>query len=212
MESQRNPELRRIHNRAGLVTPDGTPLVWLSWLAGQSHVARVYGPDLMLRLFGASIEAGWRHFLYGASPATLERLTERLQCRFPGAHIVGRHSPPYRPTTPEEDAAEVRMIEAAKPDIVWVGLSTPKQERWMATHRPLLKTPVLLIGVGAAFDMHAGTLTQAPRVLQVLGLEWAFRLAMEPRRLWWRYVRNNPAFLLAILCQAVALRRFPIET
>jgi N-acetylglucosaminyldiphosphoundecaprenol N-acetyl-beta-D-mannosaminyltransferase len=210
MESQRDPELRKIHNRAGMVTPDGMPLVWLSRIGGHATVSRVYGPDLMLRLFEASVEKGWRHFLYGAAPATLDRLAARLLQKFPGAAVVGRYSPPFRPTTPEEDAAEVAMIEAARPDIVWVGLSTPKQERWMAAHRAVLSTPVL-IGVGAAFDIHAGTLRQAPRALQNVGLEWAFRLAVEPRRLWRRYARNNPAFVAAVLMQAASLHRHSID-
>jgi N-acetylglucosaminyldiphosphoundecaprenol N-acetyl-beta-D-mannosaminyltransferase len=211
MESRRNPELRKIHNRAGMVAPDGMPLVWLSRGRGDRKVKRVYGPDLMLRLFDASVKAGWRHFLYGTTPPTLERLTRQLQQRFPGARIVGSHSPPFRPTTPEEDVAEVAMIEATKPDIVWIGLSTPKQEWWMAAHRPLLSAPAF-IGVGAAFDIHAGTLRQAPRVLQNAGLEWAFRLAVEPRRLWRRYARNNTAFVLSAFLQKAALRRYPIET
>jgi N-acetylglucosaminyldiphosphoundecaprenol N-acetyl-beta-D-mannosaminyltransferase len=210
MESRRDPELRKIHNQAGLVTPDGMPLVWLSNLAGQRGVTRVYGPDLMLRLFHASADRGWRHFLYGATPETLNRLAAQLRLRFPGARIVGHHSPPFRPTTADEDAAEIAMIEQARPDIVWVGLSTPKQERWMATHRAVLSAPAL-IGVGAAFDIHAGTLVQAPRALQRAGLEWAFRLAVEPRRLWRRYARNNPAFVLSVLLQAASLRQYPTE-
>lgn len=211
MESRRDQQLRKIHNCAGMVTPDGMPLVWLSRLAGHDGVTRVYGPDLMLRLFETSTTKHWRHFLYGAAPATLDRLLRQLRQRFPGAAIVGHHSPPFRPTTPEEDAAEIAMIEAARPDIVWVGLSTPKQERWMAAHRTRLSAPAL-IGVGAAFDIHAGMLRQAPRALQRSGLEWAFRLAVEPRRLWKRYARNNPAFVAAVLLQAAALRRYPIET
>jgi N-acetylglucosaminyldiphosphoundecaprenol N-acetyl-beta-D-mannosaminyltransferase len=211
MESRRDPELRKIHNRAGMVTPDGMPLVWLSRIGGHPAVTRVYGPDLMLRLFQASVEKGWRHFLYGSAPATLDRLAARLLQRFPGAAVVGLFSPPFRPTTSEEDAAEVAMIEAARPDIVWVGLSTPKQERWMAAHRPVLSAAVL-IGVGAAFDIHAGTLRQAPPALQNVGLEWAFRLAVEPQRLWRRYARNNPAFVAAVLLQAASVRRYPIES
>jgi N-acetylglucosaminyldiphosphoundecaprenol N-acetyl-beta-D-mannosaminyltransferase len=206
MECQRDPGLREVHNRAGMVVPDGMPLVWLSHFAGQHDVRRVYGPDLMLRIFAMPEARRWRHFLYGSSPATLARLRARLATRFPHAAIVGAHSPPFRPTSAAEDAAEVAMIEAARPDIVWVGLSTPKQERWMATHRARLSAPVL-IGVGAAFDMHAGNLRQAPRYLQDAGLEWAFRLAMEPRRLWRRYLRNNPAFVAAIMLQMLGLRR-----
>ena len=210
MESQRSPVLRDIHNAAGLVTPDGMPLVWLSRLAGQRDVSRVYGPDLMLRVFEASAAAEWRHFLYGARPATLDRLAAQLEARFPGVHIVGKYAPPFRPTTPAEDEAEVAAIEATRPDIVWIGLSTPKQEQWMAAHRSLLSASVL-IGVGAAFDIHAGTLRQAPRVLQAAGLEWAFRLGMEPSRLWRRYLRNNPGFVLATILQAVSLKHYSVD-
>jgi N-acetylglucosaminyldiphosphoundecaprenol N-acetyl-beta-D-mannosaminyltransferase len=206
MESRRDSDLMAIHNEAGLVTPDGMPLVWLSRLHGRREVSRVYGPDLMLHLFDASVQKGWRHFLYGASPSTLDLLARRLQDRFPGAQIVGRHSPPFRPVTPDEDQAEIAKMEAARPDIVWVGLSTPKQERWMAKHRGVLSAAAL-IGVGAAFDIHAGVLRQAPRVLQTAGLEWAFRLCVEPRRLWRRYAYNNPAFLCAIIAQALSPRK-----
>ena len=200
MESRSDPALLAIHNAAGMVTPDGMPLVWLSRLAGKRHVRRVYGPDLMLRLFEKTAGTGVRHFLYGATSQTLELLVARLGKRFPNTTIVGSYSPPFRANTAAEDSRELAMIEAAHPDIVWVGLSTPKQERWMARRRSVLTAPVL-IGVGAAFDIHAGRLRQAPRVLQALGLEWAFRLAVEPRRLWRRYARNNPAFVVAALSE-----------
>jgi len=211
MESQRDPEVRRIHNTAGMVTPDGMPMVWLLWASGHRSADRVYGPDLMLTVLERSVERGYRHFLYGASEATLARLEANLRTRFPGLQIVGTHSPPFRPLTAAEDAAVVEMINAARPDVVWVGLSTPKQERWMADHRNLLEAPVL-IGVGAAFDFHAGVVRQAPRFIQRSGFEWLFRLAMEPRRLWRRYLRNNPAFLLRIASQKLGLRRYSLES
>jgi N-acetylglucosaminyldiphosphoundecaprenol N-acetyl-beta-D-mannosaminyltransferase len=210
MESQRDPELRRIHNTAGMATPDGMPLVWMLWASGHRRADRVYGPDLMLAVLERSQERGYRHFLYGSSEATLARLQLNLHARFPGLSIVGSHSPPFRPLTPSEDAAVVEMINAARPDVVWVGLSTPKQERWMAEHRDRLEAPVL-VGVGAALDFHAGLLRQAPRFMQRSGSEWLFRLAMEPRRLWRRYLRNNPAFLFHISGQKLGLRRYPLE-
>ncbi|WP_036270346.1 WecB/TagA/CpsF family glycosyltransferase [Meiothermus rufus] len=211
MESQTDPELRKIHNRAGLVTPDGMPMVWLSRLAGHKHAQRVYGPDLMLAVCAASREKGYRHFFYGGNPGVPELLRDRLQERFPGLQVVGTYSPPFRPLTPEEDAAIVAQINAAQPDIVWVGLSTPKQERWMAAHLGKIQAPVM-IGVGAAFDFHAGLKPQAPRWMQQSGLEWFFRMLSEPKRLARRYLKNNPRFVLAVLMQWLGLRRYPMES
>jgi N-acetylglucosaminyldiphosphoundecaprenol N-acetyl-beta-D-mannosaminyltransferase len=210
MESQRDPVLRQIHNRAGMVTPDGMPLVWLSRLKGFGDVERVYGPDLMRAVCQRSTEKGYRHFLYGGAPGVAEILATRLHRQFHGLQVVGIDSPPFRPLTPEEDRAAVERINAAQPDIVWVGISTPKQERWMAAHVGRLTAPVL-VGVGAAFDFHAGLKKQAPRWIQRSGLEWLFRLAMEPRRLWRRYLINNPWFLWLILHQLVSKRTDALE-
>jgi N-acetylglucosaminyldiphosphoundecaprenol N-acetyl-beta-D-mannosaminyltransferase len=202
MESQRDPELRRIHNRAGLVTPDGMPLVWLSRIAGQGQVERVYGPDLLLACCRHSSDLGHRHFFYGAAEGVPDRLIARLRARFPGLCVAGGFSPPFRAITPQEDEETVRRINATNPDIVWVGLSTPKQERWMSEHRARLNAPVL-IGVGAAFDFHAGLKRQAPRWMQHSGWEWLFRLLTEPRRLWRRYLINNPIFVWKVFLQAL---------
>jgi N-acetylglucosaminyldiphosphoundecaprenol N-acetyl-beta-D-mannosaminyltransferase len=216
MESQRDATLRQIHNRAGLVTPDGMPLVWLSRLKGHRTVARVYGPDLMLDCCRLSVERGYRHFFYGGMEGVPELLARRLTERFPNLRIVGSYSPPFRALTPAEDEAIVRRINDAEPDIVWVGLSTPKQERWMAEHRARLRAPVL-IGVGAAFDFHAGLKRQAPAWMRRSGLEWLFRLVTEPRRLWKRYLVNNPLFLGRLLHQTLrqheygAVRRRDVE-
>jgi N-acetylglucosaminyldiphosphoundecaprenol N-acetyl-beta-D-mannosaminyltransferase len=198
MESQRDPELLAIHNASGLTTPDGMPLVWAGRRAGMAHMRRVYGPDLMLAVCELAADRGWSCFFYGAADGVPELLAERLTERFPGLKVAGAMSPPFRPLTPEEDAAVVERINAASPDILWVGLSTPKQERWMAAHLGRLRVPVM-VGVGAAFDMHAGRLPQAPGWMQASGLEWLYRLYREPRRLWRRYLRNNPRFVLAIL-------------
>ncbi len=204
MESWRNAELRRIHCEAGMVTPDGMPMVWLLKLDGNREADRVYGPDLMRAVFAAGIELGTRHFLYGSTPETLGRLRGKLLQLFPEARIVGMHSPPMRPPGAEENDDICRMIDNSDTDIVWVGLSTPKQELWMARHRGRLRAPVL-IGVGAAFDIHAGTVRQAPRIIQRSGLEWLFRLVHEPRRLAGRYLRNNPSFVLLVLKQRLRL-------
>jgi N-acetylglucosaminyldiphosphoundecaprenol N-acetyl-beta-D-mannosaminyltransferase len=197
MESQGDAELLRIHNESGLTTPDGMPMVWAARLAGAKNTQRVYGPDLMLAVCERAAQRGWGCFLYGATDEVLDQLRSNLSDRYPGLKIVGTHSPPFRPLTPEEDAAVIREINDSGAQIVWVGLSTPKQERWMASHVRRVNAPALF-GVGAAFDIHAGNLKQAPRWMQRSGLEWLFRLASEPRRLWRRYAVNNPRFVLAI--------------
>jgi len=205
MESQRDERLRAIHNAAGLVTPDGMPLVWLSRWKGHRHVRRVYGPDLMEAVCSASVERGWRHFLYGGAEGIAGLLAEKLKARFPGIDIAGTWTPPFRPLTGEEDAEVVARIDASGADIVWVGLSTPKQERWMSDHVGRLRAPVL-VGVGAAFDFHAGVKPQAPRWMQGAGLEWLYRMVTEPRRLGPRYAVNNPAFVWRILLEAIGGR------
>ncbi len=206
MESYRSPELRRIHNQAGMVTPDGMPLAWLLRLAGFYDSDRVCGPEMMPQLFVASQARGDRHYLYGGSPQALRLLRQRLLQLAPDAQVVGTHSPPYRPLTPEEDAAIVAEINQSGADIVWVGLSTPKQERWMAAHRARLNAAAL-IGVGAAFDINAGLVRRAPAFLRRTGLEWTYRLVLEPRRLWWRYLSSNPAFVALVAMQRIGLYR-----
>lgn len=210
MESQRDEQVRRIHNRAGLVTPDGMPLVWVSRLLGHRNVRRVYGPDLMLAVCGRVGERDYRHYLYGGGEGVPELLARRLSERFPGLAVVGAFSPPFRPLTPEEDARLVETINRARPDIVWVGLSTPKQEQWMASSVGRLEAPVL-IGVGAAFDFLSGLKKQAPTWMQRAGLEWFYRLLSEPGRLWKRYLRSNPLFVASILLQAAGLRKYSLE-
>jgi len=210
MESQRDEALRRIHNRAGLVTPDGMPLVWLGRLHGQRHVERVCGRDLMSACCQRSVVRGYRHFFYGGGEGVAQRLADRLRQRYPGLTVAGTYMPPFRTLSALEDEAIVWEINEANPDIVWVGLSTPKQERWMAAHVGRLSAPVL-IGVGAAFDFLAGVKKQAPRWMQQSGLEWLFRLGSEPRRLWRRYLTNNPAFLWRVLLQAAGIARYELR-
>ena len=197
MESQRDADLKRIHNESGLTTPDGMPMVWAGRRAGATGMARVYGPDLMLALAERAAAQGWPSFFYGGKEGVADRLVAKLQARFPGFSSVGTYSPPFRALTPDEDAAIVERINASGAQLVWVGLSTPKQERWMDAHVGRLDAAALL-GVGAAFDIHAGTLPQAPGWMQRHGLEWLYRLIREPRRLWRRYAYNNPRFILAI--------------
>ncbi|MFH1176464.1 MAG: WecB/TagA/CpsF family glycosyltransferase [Acidobacteriota bacterium] len=205
MECREDPELRAIFNGSGLTTPDGMSIVWLLRLRGHARVERVYGPDLMLAVCGHSIAEGWRHFLFGGEEGVAELLAERLRTRFPELQIGGTLTPPFRPLSPEEDGEVVRAINAARPDVVWVGLSTPQQERWMAAHVGRLTAPVL-VGVGAAFDFLSGRKPQAPRWMQHWGLEWLFRLATEPRRLAPRYAKY-PLFAALALLQAVQTRR-----
>lgn len=206
---QESETLRRIHNQAGLVTPDGVPLVWLARLAGFRNVERVCGRDLMLALCERSAATGYRHFLYGAAPGIAQRLAANLQRRFPGLRIVGTYSPPFRPLTALEEDDITSIINTARADVVWVGLSTPKQEEWMARYVSRLNG--VLIGVGAAFDFHAGAVKQAPRWMQRSGFEWLFRVLMEPRRLWRRYGIVIPLFLLHTFNQVVGLRKYPLE-
>ena len=207
MECQRDERMRQAVNRAGLAVPDGMPLVWLGRRQSKLAVSRVYGPDLMLALGQLSVERGYSHFFYGGAAGVAELLAHNLQARFPGLVVAGTCSPPFRPLTSEEEAHFVRQINQAQPDIVWVGLGTPKQDLWMAAHRAELTAP-LLIGVGAAFDFHTGRLPQAPPWMQQAGLEWLFRLWQEPRRLWYRYLVYNPLFLFLILLQAAGLKRY----
>lgn len=196
MESRRDPVLRAIHNQAGMATPDGMPLVWISRLLGHSGTSRVYGPDLMRALSALSARRGYRQFYYGGDTGVADQLAATLKRDCPGLVVAGTLCPPFRPLTSAEDDDVVAQINAAKPDIVWVGLSTPKQEYWMASHGARLDAAVL-IGVGAAFDFLAGRKAQAPLWMQRNGLEWLFRLSQEPRRLGGRYLRIVPGFLAA---------------
>ena len=206
MECQRDPSLKSIHNRAGLVLPDGMPLAW--WVRGAGHreADRVCGPEFMPHLLRNL--KGARHFFYGASPETLDKLIAWVQKDYPDAVIAGSHSPPFRRLTSEEEDAIVAEINASQADIVWVGLSTPKQERWMAANINRL-TAGALIGVGAAFDMHAGNVKRAPKFLRRTGFEWTYRLVLEPKRLWRRYLTNNPAFVVLAAAQITRIANFP---
>ena len=204
MESRHDERLRDIHNQAGLVTPDGMPLVWLSRLLGKSRTERVCGRDLMRNLSAVSALRGYQQFYYGGAEGTAEKLKQALTTEYPGLVVAGVLCPPFRELTRDEDDDVVAAINTARPDIVWVGLSTPKQERWMASHLGRIDAPVM-IGVGAAFDFLAGTKRQAPVWMQRNGLEWFFRLWSEPRRLWRRYAYIVPGF--AVLAAGELLRR-----
>jgi N-acetylglucosaminyldiphosphoundecaprenol N-acetyl-beta-D-mannosaminyltransferase len=209
-EAQDDPEFRRILNRAFLNTPDGMPMVWLGRLAGHRPMGRVYGPDLMTLVMRESVARGWRHFFYGGANGTAERLRAVLTEKFPGLQVTGTYEPPFRPLNDAEQAALTAQVATAKPDMLWVGLSTPKQERFMAANLARLDA-TLMFGVGAAFDMLAGTKSQAPHWMQRSGLEWFYRLCQEPRRLGPRYLKNNPLFALRVLGQLSGLRSYKLE-
>jgi len=180
MESQYDESIKLIHQVAEMCLPDGMPTVWIGKLNGHKNMGRIYGPDLMLEIMRRSVPKRYTHFFYGGKEGVPELLRVRLTSRYPGLKIVGTLSPPFRPMNEEEGNSYCDSINDLSPDIIWVGLSTPKQEKWMAEHIDKLDTKIM-IGVGAAFDFHAGLLKQAPSWIQCFGLEWFFRLCIEPR-------------------------------
>jgi N-acetylglucosaminyldiphosphoundecaprenol N-acetyl-beta-D-mannosaminyltransferase len=197
MEAQRDPKVLLAHREAGMVACDGAPMVWSSRWAGVGISDRVTGRDFMLACCARAEVEGWSSFFYGGKPGLAEQVVDVLRARFPNLTIAGTHAPPFHLDADEVDQVGVDAINASGADLVWVCLSTPKQELWMAHHRDRL-WPTALFGVGAAFDYIAGSLPRAPRWMQRAGLEWLFRLLREPRRLARRYLRNNPAFIRAI--------------
>ena len=201
MEAHDHPDFREIVNAADLVVPDGMPLVWMLRWMGFPGQERVYGPELTLRLVASAARAGIPVGFYGASPQALERILANFRQRFPSLQIAYAYSPPFRPLTPEEDEEVVRDINVSGTRILFVGLGCPKQERWMALHKGRVLT--VMVGVGAAFDFHAGIKPQAPSWMQRAGLEWLFRFVTEPRRLWRRYVYHNPRFIVLAGTQLV---------
>lgn len=209
MECRRSAQLRAVFNAAGMVTPDGVPIVWVARAGGYRQVSRVYGPDLMLAELDRSDQNHHRHFFYGGGPGVARLLAQRMQARFPNLTVSGILEPPFAPLdqlcTPETAAT----INDAKPDVVWIGMSSPKQDLWMARMRPLLDAPVL-IAVGAAFDFHSGTVKQAPLWMQRSGLEWVYRLTTDPRRLWRRYLIDNPWFLWELGLQKTGIKKFEL--
>ena len=208
-EAQDDPAFGRILNGAFLNTTDGMPLVWLGRRAVARWVDRVYGPDLMLEVFEATQDGRFSHFFYGGAPGVAEKLKSKLEARFPGVRIAGVYCPPFRPLNETEQAELIGKVREAKPDLVWVGLSTPKQERFMAEYLPKLDC-TLMFGVGAAFDFHSGIVKQAPRWIQRSGMEWFYRMCSEPRRLWRRYCVNNPLFIGRIFLQLTGLKKYPL--
>jgi len=207
MEAQNDPEFKGILNRSLLTVPDGMPTVWVGRLKGFRSMKRVFGPDLMVEICARSVQKGYTHFLYGGAYGVAERLKQVLLSRFPGIHVVGTHTPPFRPLTETEFGQLKDMISELNPDFFWVGLSTPKQERFMAAHIHQLAAKVM-IGVGAAFDIHTGRLRDAPDWVKNLGLQWIHRLIQEPTRLWKRYLKNNPKFVWMTALQLMGTKHY----
>jgi N-acetylglucosaminyldiphosphoundecaprenol N-acetyl-beta-D-mannosaminyltransferase len=210
MEAQSDEGFRDILNRSFLTTPDGMPTVWLGRMQGFKHMSRVYGPDYMLGVCERSVTRGYRHFLYGGKPGVAEELRTALTRKFPGLQIVGTYTPPFRPLSTEEENDLRFQLEASQADVLWCGLSTPKQERFMAAY--CQRMPVkLMVGVGAAFDLLSGNLSEAPDWMKNAGLQWLYRLMKEPGRLWRRYLLNNPRFTWLTFLQLTGLKGFRLS-
>ena len=211
MEAQSDEAFRDILNRSFLTTPDGMPTVWLGRIHGFKDMSRVYGPDYMAALCERSVARGYRHFLYGGKQGVAEELRAELTRRFPGLQIVGTYTPPFRPLNAEEENDLRLQLETSQADVLWCGLSTPKQERFSSSYYD--RMPVkLMVGVGAAFDLLSGNLDEAPDWMKKSGLQWLYRLIKEPRRLWRRYLLNNPKFAWLTLLQLTGLRGFQLGT
>lgn len=202
MSARRNDDLFHAISEAEIATPDGVPIVWGLRRLFRSDQERVYGPELMRLAFTENKRLGWKHYLYGSTPETLARLQDALRTIAPEAEIAGAFSPPFRDMSAEESAQAITAIRSSGADVVWVGLGMPKQELWMHSVKADLPG-VALLGVGAAFDFLAGTVKQAPAWMQKYGLEWLFRLIQEPRRLWRRYIWNNPAYAFLLIVQVL---------
>lgn len=210
MEAQTDPSFREIQNRSLITTPDGMPTVWIGRLRGHREMGRVYGPDFMLEFCALAVERGYRMFLYGGQTGVAEQLAAMLISRFPGLEIAGTYTPPFRPLNPEEEADLHRMLQESRADVLWCGLSTPKQERFMAGY--IDRLPVkLMVGVGAAFDINSGRTSDAPQWMKQAGMQWCYRLFQEPGRLWRRYLYNNPKFVWLFLLQFLGLRRYELR-
>lgn len=205
----RDQDLRTVFNRSGLTTPDGMPLVWICRARGYPHTERVYGPDLMAALCRHSAQTGYTQYFYGGEAGVAQETARVLEERYAGLRVAGAHAPPFGELSEQQRNDELARLNRARPDIVWVAIGSPRQERWMAAHLDRVDTKVM-IGVGAAFDFITGRKPQAPRWMQRTGLEWLFRLAAEPRRLWRRYL-EYPRFVVLLTLQALGLKRYELD-
>jgi N-acetylglucosaminyldiphosphoundecaprenol N-acetyl-beta-D-mannosaminyltransferase len=209
MEAQTDRTFRDILNSSLLTTPDGMPTVWLGRWQGHRNMSRVYGPEFMLELCKLSIDRGYKHFLYGGKPGVADELKQILLTRFPGLQVTGTYTPPFRALNSDEEAGLERQLHEAQADIFWCGLSTPKQERFMARYNGHLPVKIM-VGVGAAFDINSGNLKDAPEWMKQAGLQWLYRMLQEPRRLAGRYLKNYPKFVLLTCLQLSGLRQYPL--
>jgi N-acetylglucosaminyldiphosphoundecaprenol N-acetyl-beta-D-mannosaminyltransferase len=209
MEAQGDPGLRTIINQSMITTADGRPTVWVGWLQGFRKMKQLTGPCLMLQLCEESVAKGQTHFFYGGDTGVAERLKQNLEGRYPGLRVVGTYTPPFRPLNADEERELQEMVARLKPDVFWVGLSTPKQERFMDQYLSKLDTKIML-GVGAAFDIHTGRIQESPNWLKAIGLQWVHRMCQEPRRLWKRYLYNNPRFIVRIISQLLGFRKYEL--
>ncbi len=209
-QAHRDPAYRALLNASLLTTPDGMPLVWMGRLQKCKEVDRTYGPDLMLKVMDEGREHGVTHYLFGGREGVVEELKGKLEGRLPGLQIVGTYTPPFRPLDEGEERALAAELEEKRPDVMWVGIGCPKQERFCAEYSGRFAAKVM-VAVGAAFDFHSGTVAQAPRWIQRGGLEWLYRLVREPRRLWKRYLKVTPLFALRALLQLTGLKKYPLS-
>ena len=215
-EAQSDSSFKKILNNTFLNTPDGMPMVWYGKILGHEGISRVYGPDLMLRICSESVENGIRHFFFGGREGVAEKLRDKLTKKFPGLEVVGTYTPPFRPLSENEERSVRDIINSSGAHCVWVGLSTPKQEKFMSKilgrfGNRSFEGAKIFFGVGAAFDFHAGLIPQAPSWLQSCGMEWFYRLCKEPKRLWRRYLKNNPLFIIRAILQLLNLRNYPLR-
>lgn len=209
MEAQKDPNFLRILNSSILSTPDGVPTVWVGKLQGFSQMQRVRGLELMLRVFEMSERQGYTHFLYGGKPGVAEQLKTVLTARYPDARVMGTYTPPFRRLNIQEEEDLAAKVKQLKPDFFWVGLSTPKQEHFMDQYSTQFDTRIM-VGVGAAFDYLVGLVQDAPEWVRNAGLQWVHRLLQDPKRLWKRYLYNNPRFIYRIMLQLTGARKYQL--
>ncbi len=210
IEAQDDPTYRKVLNNSFLTVPDGRPTVWVGWSQGYDQMDQVGGPDLILQFCQLSSQKGYTQFLYGGAPGVAEQLRDVLTRRYPGLKVVGTYTPPFRPLSGSEESEVCKLLARLKPDVTWIGLGAPKQELFMAQYLKKFDT-TLMVGVGAAFDMHTGRISDAPQWVKRLGFAWVHRLIQEPRRLWKRYLKSIPRFIWAIALQLFKLKKYDLS-
>lgn len=210
IEAQSDPTLKRTFAKASFTMPDGMPMVWMGWHDGHKDMRRVAGPDVMLELIAGEGFRHLRHFLYGGKPGIAEELRANLVAKFPWAQIVGTYTPPFVDLSPDQELDFVQQVNTLKPDIVWVGIGAPRQERFMERYIEQLDV-TLMLGVGAAFDFHTGRINDCPQWVKDAGLQWFHRLVQDPKHLWRRHARTVPAFLALAVMQILRLRKYSLQ-